>query len=255
MKIVSANLNGIRSAARKGFFEWLKIEDADLYCLQEVRAQGADLAPFAQIGAYDGHFYCAEKKGYAGVGLYARRAPDRIKTGIGVPEFDADGRVLRADFGELTVVTVYVPSGSADETRQAAKYRFLDAFFPFLDKLKAERPHTVVCGDWNIAHQNIDIKNWRGNQKNSGFLPEERDWLTRLYAAGWVDVFRALHPAEAEAGYTWWSNRGQAYAKNVGWRIDLQVATPALAERARIAWVYKTQKFSDHAPLIVDYAL
>lgn len=255
MKIISANLNGIRSANTKGFFDWMKTSDADVVCVQELKAQAADLTEeMRNPDGYRGFFHHAEKKGYSGAGIYCRRAPDRVIEGIGHPGFDAEGRFIRADFGNLSVVSVYVPSGSSSPERQEAKFAFLDEFLPVLDSLRAEGREFVVCGDWNIAHCPIDLKNWKGNLKNSGFLPEERAWLDKLYASGWVDVYRRLYPDVGDAGYTWWSNRGQAYAKNVGWRIDLHVATPGVADMAREASIYKERKFSDHAPLSIDYA-
>lgn len=254
MKIVSANLNGIRSASSKGFFEWMQGADADVVCVQELKAQSVDLTEaMRNPPGYQGFFHYAEKKGYSGVGIYCRREPDRVISGIGHAGFDAEGRFIRADFGALSVVSLYVPSGSSSPERQEAKFAFLDEFMPVMDALRQEGREFVICGDWNIAHCPIDLKNWKGNLKNSGFLPEEREWLTRLYASGWVDVYRTLYPEAGEAGYTWWSNRGQAYAKNVGWRIDLQVATPGFAASARSGSVYKGQKFSDHAPLCIDY--
>ena len=254
MKIISANLNGIRSANTKGFFDWMKATDADVICVQELKAQAGDLSEdMRNPEGYQGFFHYAEKKGYSGVGIYCRREPDRIIEGIGHAGFDAEGRFIRADFGDVSVVSVYVPSGSSGPERQQAKFSFLDEFLPLMDGLRAEGREFLVCGDWNIAHQPIDLKNWKGNLKNSGFLPEEREWLSRLYARGWVDVYRMLYPEAGDEGYTWWSNRGQAYAKNVGWRIDLHVATAGIAGAARRSAVYKDQKFSDHAPLIVDY--
>lgn len=254
MKIISANLNGIRSANTKGFFDWMKATDADVICVQELKAQAGDLSEdMRKPEGYQGFFHYAEKKGYSGVGIYCRREPDRIIEGIGHAGFDAEGRFIRADFGDVSVVSVYVPSGSSGPERQQAKFSFLDEFLPLMDGLRAEGREFLVCGDWNIAHQPIDLKNWKGNLKNSGFLPEEREWLSRLYARGWVDVYRMLYPEAGDEGYTWWSNRGQAYAKNVGWRIDLHVATAGIAGAARRSAVYKDQKFSDHAPLIVDY--
>ena len=229
--------------------------EPDIVCLQELKAQMPDLSP--EMLAPDGmhaHYHCAEKKGYSGVGIWSRQAPDRVVAGFDGGAFDAEGRYLRADFGNLSVVSVYVPSGSSSEERQALKYVFLDAFFPLLQSLLDEQREFVICGDWNIAHREIDLKNWKGNLKNSGFLPEERAWLDKLYGSGWVDVFRQLYPDAGDTGYTWWSNRGQAYAKNVGWRIDLHVASSGMAQRARSAQVYKQQKFSDHAPLTVEYA-
>ena len=254
MRIVSFNANGIRSAASKGFFEWMKATTPDVVCLQELKAQASDLSQdILSPDHYKGFFHHAVKKGYSGVGIYSRREPDRIIEGIGHADFDAEGRFIRADFGQFSVISVYVPSGSSSPERQVAKFAFLEEFLPVMDALRAEERDFLVCGDWNIAHQEIDLKNWKGNRKNSGFLPEEREWLTRLYLGGWVDVYRHLYPDAGDEGYTWWSNRGQAYANNVGWRIDLQVATPGIAASARHSTIYKDQKFSDHAPLIMEY--
>ncbi len=253
MRIISVNLNGIRSAASKGFYEWLSHQDADIVCLQELKAQTADMTEeMLNPAGYQGCFHYAEKKGYSGVGIYSRQKPRQIVAGLGITEFDVEGRYLCADFEDFSAVSVYLPSGSSGEERQAVKFKFMAAFLPHLKELRASGREVVICGDWNIAHREIDLKNWRGNKKNSGFLPEEREWLTELFdEAGFVDVFRSVHP-ELEA-YTWWSNRGQAWAKNVGWRIDYQIATPALAQRAKAASIYKDQRFSDHAPLIIDY--
>ena len=253
MRIITVNLNGIRSAAGKGFYEWLALQDADIVCLQELKAQAADMtAQMLAPEGYHGYFHYAEKKGYSGVGIYCRERPLRIIAGLGIAEFDAEGRYLCADFADFSVVSVYLPSGSSGEERQAVKFKFMAAFLPHLRGLRASGREVVICGDWNIAHKEIDLKNWRGNKKNSGFLPEERAWLTELFdEVGFVDVFRCVH-SELEA-YTWWSNRGQAWAKDVGWRIDYQIATPGLAARAEAANIYKAQRFSDHAPLTVDY--
>ena len=253
MRIISANVNGIRSAYKKGFYEYLAASGADIVCVQELKAQEADLddsmrAPHGMHGVW----HCAEKRGYSGVALYSKREPDRVQTGMGIAEFDAEGRFVQADFGKLSVISLYLPSGSSSEERQQVKFRFLEAFYPLLRELQTQGRDIVICGDWNIAHQNIDLKNWKGNLKNSGFLPEEREWIGKVIAElGWVDIWRTLYPETP--GYTWWSQRGQAYAKDVGWRIDYQMATPALAGRARSAHVYKQEKFSDHAPLLVDY--
>ena len=254
LRIISLNLNGIRSAVSKGFLDWLQIQNGDIVCLQELKAQPPDLSAAMRAPAgMQGWFHCAEKKGYSGVGIYARREPERIVEGLGIPEIDAEGRYLQADFGKLSVVALYLPSGSSSEERQAAKFRFMAHFWPHLVALRAGGQEVVLCGDWNIAHQPIDLKNWRANQKNSGFLPEERQWLSRIFdELGWVDVFRRLHP-DLPDQYTWWSNRGQAWAKNVGWRIDYQIATPQLAQAARTTSIYTAQRFSDHAPLSVDY--
>ena len=253
MRIITVNLNGIRSAAGKGFYEWLALQDADIVCLQELKAQAADMtAQMLAPEGYHGYFHYAEKKGYSGVGIYCREQPLRIIAGLGIAEFDAEGRYLCADFADFSVVSVYLPSGSSGEERQAVKFKFMAAFLPHLRGLRASGREVVICGDWNIAHKEIDLKNWRGNKKNSGFLPEERAWLTELFdEVGFVDVFRCVH-SELEA-YTWWSNRGQAWAKDVGWRIDYHIATPGIAARAEAANIYKAQRFSDHAPLTVDY--
>ncbi|MEO1766590.1 exodeoxyribonuclease III [Thiobacter aerophilum] len=254
MRIITANLNGIRSAADKGFFQWLARQRADVVCVQELKAQATDLTrEMLQPDKLFGYFHYAEKKGYSGVGLYSRRQPDEIIEGLGLPDIDAEGRYLEARFGTWSVVSLYLPSGSASEARQQAKFNFLARFRPRLDALRASSREVVICGDWNIAHTEKDLKNWRSNQKNSGFLPEERAWLSQVLASGWVDVYRHLYPEAEGEGYTWWSNRGQAWAKNVGWRIDYQIATPGIAARALSARVYKAQRFSDHAPLIVDY--
>ncbi|MGH8741670.1 MAG: exodeoxyribonuclease III [Burkholderiales bacterium] len=253
MRVITLNVNGIRSAARRGLVRWLAAQQADVVCVQEIKAQDSDLdAAMRAPKGLHGHFYPAQKKGYAGVGLYSRAEPDRIVRGFGIREFDAEGRCLEARFGKLSVVSVYFPSGSAGPHRQASKFRFLEAFLPYLRKLRRSGREVILCGDWNIAHREIDLKNWRSNRKNSGFLPEERAWLTQVFdAVGWVDVFRRLDPRPGQ--YTWWSNRGQAWAKNVGWRIDYQVATPGIAARARKASIYKRKRFSDHAPLTIDY--
>jgi exodeoxyribonuclease-3 len=255
LRIITANLNGIRSAAKKGFFEWVNIQSPDILCIQELKAQEADLdeSLSAPLG-YHGFFQYALKKGYSGVGLYSKTKPDSIKIGFDSGEFDAEGRYVETRFGKLIVISAYFPSGSSAPERQEAKFRFLDLFMPHLKSLKAEGLEIVLCGDINIAHQEIDLKNWKGNIKNSGFLPEERNWMTQLFNdVGYVDVYRSLHPDTTDECYTWWSQRGQAYAKNVGWRIDYQIATPGIAQKAKKIEIYKSEKFSDHAPLIVDY--
>ncbi len=253
MRIISANLNGVRSAANKGFFEWLATSEADVVCVQELKAHLSDMNEAMRIPpGYHGYFHTAEKKGYSGVGIYSRRPPDRVTEGLGIADIDAEGRYLRADFGQLSVISLYQPSGSSSDERQQVKFAFLERFMAHMRKLLIEGREIVVCGDWNIAHHPIDLKNWKGNLKNSGFLPEERAWLTELLGHGWVDVWRTLYPEVP--GYTWWSNRGQAYAKDVGWRIDYQISTPSIAAQAQAGSIYKDVKFSDHAPLIIDYA-
>jgi exodeoxyribonuclease III len=255
-RLVSLNLNGIRSAANKGFVEWAQGVGADCMGVQEVRAQAEDVAgKLDTLGPLAGHFHFAQKKGYAGVGLYTKRVPSDVSAGFDGSEFDAEGRWLEARYDtpkrKLSVISCYFPSGSSGEDRQAAKFRFLARLYPHLMKLKAEREFILV-GDVNIAHQEIDLKNWKSNQKNSGFLPEERAWMTQLLThGGLVDVFRTLNPKPEQ--YTWWSNRGQAYAKNVGWRLDYHLATPGIAAKAKREQIYLAQRFSDHAPVIIDY--
>ena len=263
LRIISANLNGIRSAASKGFFAWLAQQNAHGLCVQELKAQAADMqSAFIQPPdtGLAGNFHYAEKKGYSGVGVYTNWAVEKVITGFGNPEFDAEGRYVEVYCQwatmPLSLVSVYLPSGSSSPERQAAKFRFLEQFLPHLQALKRSGRELILCGDWNIAHQAIDLKNWRGNQKNSGFLPEERAWLTQVFSElGLVDVYRQLEPNATDACYTWWSNRGQAWANNVGWRIDYQIATPGIAACAKQATIYKAQRFSDHAPLVIDYVL
>jgi exodeoxyribonuclease-3 len=255
-RLVTLNLNGIRSAANKGLVAWAESVGADCMGVQEVKAQAEDVAGrFESLAGMAGHFHFAQKKGYSGVGLYSRRPPSAVIAGLGHPEFDAEGRYIEARFDtprrKLSIISCYFPSGSSGEERQAAKFRFLDVVYPHLMALKAEREFILV-GDINIAHKEIDLKNWKSNQKNSGFLPEERAWMTRLLEeAGMVDVFRRLNPHPEQ--YTWWSNRGQAWAKNVGWRLDYHLATPGIAAHAKREAIYLDQRFSDHAPLTIDY--
>jgi exodeoxyribonuclease III len=253
MRVVTLNANGIRSAAAKGFFDWLPGQNADVVCVQETKAQVAQLAdPVFWPKGYHCYYFDAATKGYAGTALYARREPSEIVRGFGVPEFDGEGRYLEARFERVAVVSLYLPSGSSGPERQASKFRFLDAFRPHLRKLKRRRTPSILCGDWNIAHRPIDLRNWKSNQKNSGFLPEERLWLDELFDSGhFVDAFRVVNGEPDQ--YTWWSNRGQAYAKNVGWRIDYHVASASLRGLVRGAAIYKERRFSDHAPLIIDY--
>ncbi|WP_029919258.1 exodeoxyribonuclease III [Nevskia soli] len=258
MRIISLNANGIRSAAKKGLFDWLPEQKADYLCLQEIKAQLSDLEgdiTFSPKG-WHAHFNHAQKKGYAGVGVFSRKQPDDVLDKLGEKEFDDEGRYLELRHGNLSVISLYLPSGSAGPERQASKDRFLEFFLPKLREWIANGREYVICGDWNIAHKNIDLKNWRGNQKNSGFLPHERAWLDTLFnEVGWVDGYRALHPALEGEAYTWWSNRGNAYANNVGWRIDYHIVTPGLKSKIKEAAVYKDRRFSDHAPLTLDYKL
>ena len=255
-RLITLNLNGIRSAANKGFVEWAALAGADCMGVQEVKAQHVDVAGrFDTVAGLQGHFHFAEKKGYSGVGVYTRKKPSAVVVGLGDASFDAEGRYVETRFDtakrKFSVISCYFPSGSSGEARQAAKFRFLDIVYPHLLALKAEREYILV-GDINIAHQQIDLKNWKSNQKNSGFLPEERAWMSRLLEqAGLVDVFRQLNPHPEQ--YTWWSNRGQAWANNVGWRLDYHLATPGIAALARKEHIYLDQRFSDHAPLLIDY--
>jgi len=255
MRIITLNANGIRSAARKGFFEWLGQQDADVVCVQETKAQRDQLTdPLFHPHGYHSYYFDAQKKGYSGVAVYSRVKPQDVVVGYGSREFDAEGRYLEVQLKGLSVVSLYLPSGSSSEERQQAKFRFLAEFMPHLRALKRKRRDYVLCGDWNIAHKAIDLKNWRANQKNSGFLPEERAWLDELFGdVAYVDAFREVS-AEPEQ-YTWWSNRGQAWAKNVGWRIDYQVLSPGLRGSVVAAAIHRQQRFSDHAPLTIDYDL
>lgn len=255
LRIISLNLNGIRSATNKGLYPWLQEQAPDILCMQELKAQAPDMTrEMLQPEGYFGYFHYAEKKGYSGVGIYSRKQPDAVIEGLSMADIDAEGRYIEAQFGNLSVVSLYLPSGSSGEERQAVKFSVMERFYPRLAELKASGREVVVCGDWNIAHKEADLKNWKGNKKNSGFLPEERAWMTQIFDdLGWVDVYRRLHPDTTDACYTWWSNRGQAWAKNVGWRIDYQVATPGIAAKAVSTSVYKAERFSDHAPLTVDY--
>lgn len=255
MRVITLNVNGIRSAERKGFFGWMQQQQADVICIQETKAQRHQLDHdvFCPEG-YHCYYHDAEKKGYSGVALYCRNQPDAVINGVGRTDIDNEGRFIEAQFGNLSVISLYLPSGSSGEERQAFKFAFLDFFAPYLQKLTQNGRTYIICGDWNIAHKPIDLKNWRGNQKNSGFLPEERAWMDTLLADGsWLDAFREINQ-EAEQ-YTWWSNRGQAWAKNVGWRIDYQIVSAALKNKVVATRIYKDERFSDHAPLIVDYNL
>jgi exodeoxyribonuclease-3 len=276
-KLTSLNLNGIRSATRKGVETWLEKARPDCICVQEIKAQASDMAGrFESLAGLKGHFQFAEKKGYSGVGIYTRHEPSDVIVGYGASEFNAEGRYVELRFDrpgrtqapKLSIISSYFPSGSSGEERQAAKFRFLAEMAPHLLALKSDGREIVLCGDINIAHQEIDLKNFKSNRKNSGFLPEERAWMTALLqpaqpdaeggapaGGGMVDVYRRLQPTTTDACYTWWSNRGQAYAKNVGWRLDYHLATPALAALARTEAVYKDEKFSDHAPITMAYDL
>lgn len=255
MKVISLNVNGIRSAGKKGFFAWLEAQDADVVCLQEVRAWQEQLTDEIYYPeGYHVYYVDAEKKGYSGVAIYSRLEPKNVTTDLGITIADEEGRYLQLDFGNMSIASIYLPSGTSGDVRQDLKYSFMDEYLPILKKqLKSKKSH-ILCGDWNIAHNNIDIKNWKSNKNNSGFLPEERAWLDVLFnKVGYIDSFRHLHPEKTQ--YTWWSNRANAWANNVGWRIDYQVITPDLASKLEAASVYREEKFSDHAPLIHEYAI
>ncbi len=253
MRIVTLNLNGVRSAVNKGFLGWLAQQSADVVCVQELKAQDKDLTDaIRKPDGFHGYFHCAERPGYSGVGIYCRKQPDRLVAGIGIADIDAEGRYLEARFGNLSIVSLYIPSGSSSPERLAIKFSFMERCIDPLHKLATSGREIVICGDWNVAHKEIDLKNWRANQKNSGFLPEERQWFSSVIdRLGYVDVFRKLD--ERAEQYTWWSNRGQAWAKNVGWRIDYQIATPGIAAKATSASIFKAARFSDHAPLSIDF--
>ena len=254
-RVITANTNGIRSAAKKGFFTWLETQHADVVCIQETKAQREQLddALFHPQG-YHCYYFDAEKKGYSGTALYAKQKPDQVITGLGWASADTEGRYLQADFGKLSVVSLYLPSGSSSEQAQQKKFDFLACYLPVLKEQINSGRDFILCGDWNIAHKPIDLKNWKSNQKNSGFLPEERAWLDTLFdEIGFVDAFRVINQEENQ--FTWWSNRGAAWEKNVGWRIDYQIVTPALRNTVQRVEIYKAERFSDHAPLIMDYAL
>ena len=255
MRIISVNVNGIRAAYRKNFFTWLQKQGADIVCVQETKAQVDQLTDeIIKPKGYFSYFNSAVKKGYSGVAIYSQIEPDKIIGKIGWKDADIEGRFIQANFGKLSVISLYLPSGSSSEERQAIKFDFLERFTPVLKKMRRQKREYIICGDWNIAHKKIDIKNWKGNQKNSGFLPEEREWMDSLFDdIGMVDAFRVVNQQEEQ--YTWWSNRGQAWAKNVGWRIDYQVVTPGLKNKIKTASIYKDERFSDHAPLIVDYSI
>jgi len=255
LRVITANLNGIRSAARKGFFDWLTHQNADLVCVQELKAQENDMNdPVLRPDGYHSYFHFAEKKGYSGVGIYTRIKPKDVVTGLGWSEADQEGRYVALNLGDVWIASLYLPSGTSGDDRQAVKYDFLNKYAEQLNEIRNSKKEWIICGDWNIAHKQIDLKNWRSNQKNSGFLPDERAWMDKLFGEmEFVDAFRVVNQESEQ--YTWWSNRGQAWAKNVGWRIDYQVVTPGLKSAIKSASIYKDERFSDHAPLLMDYAI
>ena len=252
-RVISLNANGIRAAARKGFFDWMQQQKADVVCIQETKAQVHQLTDevFAPTG-YHCYYEDAEKKGYSGTAIYTRHKPKKVIHGYGDSEFDNEGRYLEVQLGGISVVSLYLPSGSSGDVRQEAKYRCMGSFTEHLKKLQRRRSEYVICGDWNIAHKEIDLKNWKGNKKNSGFLPEERAWLDQVFGEyRYTDSFRTLPQQPDE--YTWWSNRGRAWDNNVGWRLDYQVVTPGLKDKVKKTAIYRDERFSDHAPITMDY--
>ncbi|MEZ5491671.1 MAG: exodeoxyribonuclease III [Gammaproteobacteria bacterium] len=255
MRVMTFNCNGIRAAARKGFFDWLATIQVDVVCLQETKAQEHQLndEPFYPAG-FHCYYFDAVKKGYAGTAIFCRREPDKVTTGLGWEMADTEGRYIQADFGSLSVASLYLPSGSAGPERQARKVDFMNRYMKFMNKLRHDGREYIIGADWNICHKEIDLKNWRANQKNSGFLPEERQWLDELYdKVGYIDAFRLINQEPDQ--YSWWSNRGNARANNVGWRLDYQVITPGLRDKVTAAEIYTEENFSDHAPVILDYAI
>ena len=253
MRIITFNCNGIRAAARKGFFNWLATVDVDIVCLQETKAQVDQLTdPIFHPENFHCYYFDAERKGYSGTALYCRAKPLKITKGLGFEIADSEGRYLQVDFNGLSVASLYLPSGSAGEERQARKFAFMSQYMQHMEMLRKDDREYIICGDWNICHKEIDLKNWKANKKNSGFLPEERQWLDTLYyELGFIDAFRMVNQ-EADQ-YSWWSNRGQARAKNVGWRLDYHVISSGLRNKVMSAEIYTDQNFSDHAPVILDY--
>lgn len=253
MRIITANVNGIRAAARKGFFTWLSTQQADIVCIQETKAQKHQLADSVFYPQnYHCYYHDAQKKGYSGVALYSRVQPIEIMEGIGWTDVDIEGRYVESRFENINIASLYLHSGTSGEERQNLKFHFMERLLPYLKNRLTESKDYIICGDWNIAHKNIDLKNWRTNQDQSGFLPEERAWLDELFGeSGFIDAFRVVNQEENQ--YTWWSHRGRAWENNTGWRIDYQVISPSLKNTVKKASIYKDQRFSDHAPLIIDY--
>lgn len=251
MRIVSYNVNGIRSALNKGLLDWLDRQDFDVICFQETKASAdqVDMTPFTERG-YHGYWHSAVKKGYSGVLTLSRKAADQIVVGMGIPQYDEEGRVLRTDFGDLTVLNCYFPSGTTGEVRQAVKMAFLDDFFDWAQALKAQRPNMIVLGDYNIAHEEIDIHDPRGNKNSSGFLPEERAWMTKWFQHGWVDTYRCSHPTGV--AYSWWTFRANARANNKGWRIDYVSVSSPLRANILQAGHSPEAMHSDHCPVWLE---
>jgi exodeoxyribonuclease-3 len=255
LRIIAFNANGLRSAGRKGFFGWFARQKADVLCVQELKAQGPQLQdPLYLPRGFHRQLCCSEKPGYSGVAIYSRKEPQDVIRGYGDAEFDGEGRYVEARFDDVAIASVYFPSGSSSEARQDAKFRFLASFENFLRSRLDDGKPFIFCGDVNIAHKEIDLRNWRSNRKNSGFTPEERAWMDKLVdEIGFVDAFRVVNSDPDQ--YTWWSNRGRARENNVGWRIDYHLISPDLAHTVERAAIYRRKQFSDHAPLTIDYAI
>lgn len=256
LRIMTFNANGIRAAAKKGFFSWFMEQNIDILCLQETKSQEHQLTDaLFSLEGYQSYFFDAEKKGYSGVGLYTRHKPDNIIVGLGFNEADTEGRYIQADFGKLSVASLYMPSGTSGPHRQSIKYDFMDRYYRHLEQLFQSERDYIICGDWNIAHKNIDLKNWKTNQKSTGFLPEERAWLDKLfYQLGYVDAFRVVNQEPDQ--YTWWTQLSPtAFSKNIGWRIDYHIITPRLKDKVKSASIYREKQYSDHAPLTLEYEL
>jgi exodeoxyribonuclease-3 len=252
MRIISYNVNGIRAAMNKGFIEWLKTDPADMICIQETKAtrDNVDHRQFTELGYHD-YWFPAQKKGYSGVAVFTKRVPDAVTYGTGHPLSDAEGRVIQLDFGQVRLINAYFPSGTSGEERQQFKYRWLDDFFSYLEELRVAHPRLILCGDYNIAHREVDIHDPKGNKKSSGFLPEERAWTDRFIAAGWVDSFRHFHPEPHR--YSWWSQRFPSVREqNKGWRIDYVNVTETLTPFLKDADIYHHIKHSDHCPVYLE---
>jgi exodeoxyribonuclease III len=256
LRVITCNLNGIRAAARKGFFRWIDEQEPDIVCLQETKAQEDQLpAEALDLTRYTTAFVDAQKKGYSGVALYTRRPPIRIVRGLGMDDIDVEGRFVRMDFeGGLSVASLYVPSGTMGPVRQAVKENFLDRFIAEMVRMKNEGHPFIICGDYNIAHREIDVFNPARCAGVTGFLPQERAWMDDVIErVGWVDAFRVVNHAPKQ--FTWWSGWKGAWENNLGWRIDYQLVTPDLAPAVRAASIYRDERFSDHAPVTIDYEL
>ena len=255
LRVITCNTNGIRAAHRKGFFNWLSSSNADVVCIQETKAHIDQLTdPAFQPDGYYCRYNDAEKRGYSGTAIFSKVRPIRFIDRLGWDPLDSEGRYIQADFKKISIISLYMPSGSSGDAALEKKYKFMGLFMEHLKSLRRKRREFIICADWNICHQEIDLKNWRANRKHSGFLPEERAWLDILYnEVGYEDSFRLVNKDPDQ--YTWWSNRGQAWAKNVGWRLDYQVITPGLVNSVTSAAIYKEERFSDHAPQIMEFDL